>query len=65
MERVWRCDYANPAEAIRDMTDYIVGFYNSRRLHSKLGYQPPAAFERQSTGKAPILVSGKTRAPNE
>lgn len=60
MERVWQRDYANSAEAVRDVTDYIVGFYNSRRLHSKLGYQPPAVFERKSTGKAPILVSGKT-----
>ena len=26
MERVWRRDYANHAEAIRDITEYIVGF---------------------------------------
>jgi transposase InsO family protein len=38
MERVWRRDYANHAEAIRDITEYIVGFYNNERLHSKLGY---------------------------
>jgi putative transposase len=37
MARVWRRDYANAAEAMRDMTDYIVGFYNSTRLHSTLG----------------------------
>lgn len=57
MERVWQRDYANPAEAVRDVTDYIVGFYNSRRLHSKLGYLPPTRYEREMTGKQPIAVS--------
>ena len=60
MERVWRRDYANAAEATRDVTDYIVGFYNSIRLHSTLGYRPPSVFERESADKTPILVSGKT-----
>lgn len=60
MERVWLRDYANAGEATRDITDYIVGFYNSTRLHSKLGYRPPSVFERESVDKTPILVSGKT-----
>jgi putative transposase len=60
MERVWRGDYANAAEATRDVTDYIVGFYNSTGLHSTLGYRPPSVFERESADKIPILVSGKT-----
>lgn len=60
MERVWRQDYANQDEAMRDVADYIVEFYNARRLHSKLGYQSPNAFERNSTGKPPIGVSGNT-----
>ena len=34
-ERVWQRDYANHAEAMTDIADYIVGFYNSVRLHSK------------------------------
>ena len=42
-ERVWQGDYANHAEAIRDVTDYIVGFDNRARLHSTLGYLPPHA----------------------
>lgn len=37
MERVWQRDYANHAEAQTDIVDYIVGFYNSVRLHSTLG----------------------------
>ncbi|MCH9828575.1 MAG: hypothetical protein K0U79_12590 [Gammaproteobacteria bacterium] len=28
------------------VTDYIVGFYNTVRLHSTLGYRSPTDFER-------------------
>ena len=59
-ERVWQRDYANHAEAMTDIADYIVGFYNSVRLHSKLGNLPPNAFEQQSAIKQPIVVSKKT-----
>ena len=58
MERVWRRDYANHAEAIRDIVEYIVGFYNNERLHSKLGYLPPTVYERAMASKPPIEVSG-------
>ncbi|MHC8409793.1 IS3 family transposase [Pseudomonas sp. Hz4] len=58
MERVWRRDYANHGEAIRDITEYIVGFYNNKRLHSKLGYLPPTVYERVMASKPPIEVSG-------
>ena len=47
-ERVWQRDYANHAEAMSDMADYIMAFYNSVRLHFKLGNLPPYAFEHQS-----------------
>lgn len=47
MERVWQQDYANHSEAQRDITDYIVSFYNGTRLHSKLGYLSPAVYERK------------------
>ena len=57
MERVWQKDYANHFEAINDIADYIVGFYNSVRLHSKLGNLSPNAFERESTSKKPIKLS--------
>ena len=48
MERVWQKDYANHAEAMTDVADYIVGFYNCERLHSTLGNLSPNAFERES-----------------
>lgn len=57
MERVWQRDYANHQEAINDVTDYIVGFYNSQRLHSTLGYRPPNVYEREMTAKQSIAVS--------
>lgn len=45
MERVWQRDYANAIEAERDVNDYIVRFYNDRRLSSKLNNMSPNAFE--------------------
>ena len=32
----------------REEARYITMFYNSRRLHSSLGYQSPDAFERNN-----------------
>ena len=57
MERVWQKDYANHAEASNDIADYIVGFYNAARLHSKLGNMSPNAFERESTSEKPSELS--------
>jgi putative transposase len=57
MERVWQRDYANHGEAQRDITEYIVSFYNGVRLHSTLGYLSPAAYERKMAATPPILVS--------
>jgi len=33
-------------EARREVTDYILLFYNPTRLHSHLGYRSPMEFER-------------------
>lgn len=46
MERVWQRRYANHAEAVTDITHYIVAFYNTHRLHSTLGYRSPADYEK-------------------
>lgn len=45
MERVWQRRYMDRAEAQRDITQYIVGFYNPVRLHSTLDYQSPQHYE--------------------
>jgi len=48
MERVWQRDYANHAEAMVDIADYIAGFYNPVRPHSTLGYRSPVEHERRA-----------------
>jgi len=45
MERIWQRRYANPLEATRDINHYIVSFYNTKRLHSTLGYRSPTDYE--------------------
>jgi transposase InsO family protein len=46
LERIhWR-SYQSREEARADIVEYITMFYNSRRLHSYLGYQSPDQFER-------------------
>jgi transposase InsO family protein len=47
-ERVHHRIYRTRAEARRDLFGYIEGFYNSRRLHSSLGYISPAEAERRA-----------------
>ena len=57
MERVWQRQYANHAEARKDIIAYIVGFYNTERLNSVLGNLPPTAYERKMVANEPIVVS--------
>lgn len=57
MERVWQRQYANHAEAKADITDYIVGFYNCKRINSALGNLPPTVYERKMAAHEPIVVS--------
>lgn len=59
MERVWQRQYANHAEAKADITDYIVGFYNCKRINSALGNLSPTVYERKMAAQ-PIVVSGIT-----
>ena len=44
-ELIDRHDWPTRAEAARAIFDYIAAWYNTRRLHSTLDYQSPAAYE--------------------
>jgi transposase InsO family protein len=46
-ELIDRWDWRTRAEAATAIFDYIATWYNTRRLHSTLDYQSPAAYERQ------------------
>lgn len=57
MERVWRQEYANHREAMNDVADYMIVFYNNIRLHSTLGNLPPNLYEHQMAEKKLNLLS--------
>ena len=67
-------DCANHAEATSDITDCIVNFHNSVRLHSSLGNLLPNSFAHQSLIEQPYrlvrnysirTVSGKSAGGND
>lgn len=45
VEWLFDFDFATRWEAIREIEDYIDGFYNRERRHSSLGYISPIEFE--------------------
>jgi transposase InsO family protein len=49
-ERVFWRNYQSRDEAKNDILNYILMFYNSQRLHSKLGYVSPQQFENNYWG---------------
>ncbi len=46
-EEVLRNEYRDLAEARASIRQFLEKIYNQRRLHSALGYLPPAEFERR------------------
>jgi transposase InsO family protein len=46
-ELVHHCRYRSRQEAVEDITEYIEIFYNRQRRQKRLGYLPPAAYEKQ------------------
>ena len=48
-EEVYRIQYRDLQEARRALGEFVECVYNRRRLHSALGYVPPAEFENGAT----------------
>ena len=48
-EEVLRNDYRDLAEARASIAEFLEKIYNQKRLHSALGYVPPAEFEASLT----------------
>src|SRR6266702_4178661 len=51
-EEVYRTEYRDLTEAYASISEFIERVYNEQRLHSALGYVPPAEFE-QNAGDHP------------
>jgi transposase InsO family protein len=45
-EEVYRTEYCDRADARASIGAFLEKVYNPKRLHSALGYVPPAEFER-------------------
>ena len=43
-----RSRFPTAAEARREIFRFIEGFYNTRRIHSALGYESPANYEKHN-----------------
>jgi len=55
-EEVYRTEYLDFADARRRIGKFIESVYNRKRLHSALGYLPPAEFEQQLLFQSELLV---------
>ena len=58
-ERVYGQRYPTRAGAKADLIEYM-GYYNTERRHSTLGYQSPPEFERQWWNQQPPLQASPT-----
>jgi putative transposase len=62
-EEVFRNEYRDLAEARRSIQRFLETVYNGKRLHSALGYRPPAEFERSLPQSVFPQVLEKSEGP--
>jgi len=55
-EEVYRTEYLDFADARRRLGKFIESVHNRKRLHSALGYLPPAEFEQKLLFQPELLV---------
>ena len=55
-EQIDGTHYLTLEDLQRDMAAFLDGYYNTRRLHSSLGYRPPEEFEQQQEAAAAAAV---------
>ena len=64
-ELVSRVKFPSHQAAKSAIFEYLETFYNSRRLHSSLGYRSPAEFEADRIGEASVAEGERFRASRE
>ena len=52
-EEVYLNEYETMTQARTDISHFLESVYNQKRLHSSLGYLPPAEFEAAQTDNSP------------
>ena len=63
VEEVYLAEYKNATDAASRISRFIGEVYNKKRLHSALGYMPPAEFELSLSCPDGTTLNQKTKCP--